>query len=166
MDLTVEELQKWRLLKDYNDNLKRTEIKNTLVNIDSSMRNIKPKNIVSNEIVLSKNPITFTANSEIIKIAYDQDNLVQGDRVIIKNVSGYKKVVTESAWLINNLQYMKLSRAPKAGSKEESSCGSSLLAKLRKIPSDLSKDFAIFFDLNNSVKGTIQEDFNDLQKEI
>jgi hypothetical protein len=83
-----------------------TTLKSTLLNIDSSYRNIYPKHIYkSNNTVLPCNPLYFTYNSNIIKINYPNHNLFQGDNIIIQNVMGIYKILSNPIYLINNFKY-------------------------------------------------------------
>ena len=80
--------------------------KSTLLNIDSTFRNIYPKHIyTSNNNILPNNPLTFTANSNIIKINYPNHNLNQGDNIIIQNIEGISKILSNCIYLINNFKY-------------------------------------------------------------
>ena len=78
----------------------------TLLNIDSSYRNIYPKHIYkSNNNILPNNPLYFTLNSNIVKINYPNHNLLQGDNLIIQNVYGIEKILSNCIYLINNFKY-------------------------------------------------------------
>jgi len=78
----------------------------TLLNIDSTYRSMYPKHIYkSNNKVLPNNPLYFTLNSNIIKINYPLHNLLQGDNIIIQNVSGIYKILSNPIYLINNFKY-------------------------------------------------------------
>ena len=81
-------------------------INSTLINIDSSFRNICPKHIFeSNNKVLNLNPIKFTKKSNIIRIFYENHNLSIGDNISIQNVEGIFKILNNSIYLVNNINY-------------------------------------------------------------
>ena len=83
--------------------------KSTLLNIDSSFRNIKPKHIYnSNNFYLSPDPIEFIQNSNIITINYPNHDFVIGDNIIIQNVTGIIKILHNALYLVNNLKYVIL----------------------------------------------------------
>ena len=73
----------------------------TLLNIDSSNRNINPKNIcTTNNITLPLNPININFN--LLTINYPNHNLVVNDNIVIENVVGYSKVISNEFYLIHN----------------------------------------------------------------
>uniref|UniRef100_A0A6C0EEF4 Uncharacterized protein n=1 Tax=viral metagenome TaxID=1070528 RepID=A0A6C0EEF4_9ZZZZ len=81
-------------------------INSTLLNIDSSFRNINPKHIyISNNKILNNNPLVFTKGSNIITVNYNNHNLSINDNIIIQNVVGLNKILYKSLYLINNLKY-------------------------------------------------------------
>ena len=78
----------------------------TLLNIDSSYRNIYPKHIYkSNNNILPNNPLHFTFNSNVLLINYPNHNLSQGDNIIIQNVLGIEKILSNPIYLVNNFKY-------------------------------------------------------------
>jgi len=84
--------------------LKNKVIKSTLLNIDSSYRNLYAKNICSsNGKILPLNPITLSYN--IITINYPNHNLLIGDNIVIQNVEGESKILINSFYLVNNFKY-------------------------------------------------------------
>ena len=84
-------------------------IKSTLLNVDSAYREINPKHIFNtNGLVLPNNPITTTKNSNIIKINYPGHELVAGDRIIIQNVQGKTKKLSNSFFLFNDWSYLAI----------------------------------------------------------
>jgi hypothetical protein len=84
-------------------------LNSTLLNIDSSFRNVNPKNIcISNNKTLPNNPLLFTKNSNLITINYPLHNLVAGDNIVIQNVEGIVKTLSNSFYLFNNYQYMAI----------------------------------------------------------
>ena len=94
-----------------NNNIKqfynKIEYKTKLLNIDSSFRNKIPKNIYkSNNIILSDNPLTTVSNSNIVKINYPNHNYSINDRIIIQNVLGNIKTLTNSLHFFINFPYM------------------------------------------------------------
>ena len=77
--------------------LKNKFIKTTMLNVDSSYRNIIPKNIVKSDCkLLPNNPIKFTKGNSVVSINYPNHSLKIGDYITIQNVSG------KSFSLINN----------------------------------------------------------------
>jgi hypothetical protein len=84
-------------------------LNSTLLNIDSSFRNVNPKNIcISNNKTLPTNPLIFTKNSNLITINYPSHNLIAGDNIVIQNVEGVVKTLSNSFYLFNNFQYMAI----------------------------------------------------------
>ena len=87
--------------------IKNNIVKSSLVNIDSSFRNVLPKNIyTSNNIVLPNNPLTFVKDSNTISINYPKHNLISGDKIIIQGAIGLTKTLSNSFYLINNFKYL------------------------------------------------------------
>ena len=86
---------------------KKKFIKTTLLNIDSSYRNITPKNIVKSDgKILPDNPLTFTRGSPTVAINYPNHSLNVGDYITIQNVTGITKTLVNSFILINNFKYL------------------------------------------------------------
>ena len=80
-------------------------VKSTLLNIDSSYRELYAKNICSSDgKVLPLNPITISYNNIIIN--YPNHNLLIGDNIVIQNVEGESKTLIDSYYLINNFNYL------------------------------------------------------------
>jgi hypothetical protein len=81
-------------------------IKTSLVNIDSSFRPIYPKNICSsNGQTLPSNPLTFTTNSNVVKLNCPNHKLESGDNITVQNVEGIVKTVINSVYLFQNFKY-------------------------------------------------------------
>ena len=81
--------------------------KSTLLNIDSSYKNLYPKNIYKSDgKSLPLNPLNFKENSNIITVNYPNHGLNNGDRIIIQNVNGIDKIVSNSFYLLNKFKYM------------------------------------------------------------
>jgi hypothetical protein len=81
--------------------------KSTLLNIDSSYRNLYPKNIYKSDgKSLPLNPLSFKENSNIITVNYPNHGLNNGDRIIVQNVNGIDKIVSNSFYLFNKFKYM------------------------------------------------------------
>jgi len=79
----------------------------SIVNIDSSFRNKNPKHIFkANNKFLPNNPLNFTKGSSIITINYPNHGLSQGKNIIIQNVEGSYKILSDSFYLINNFRYL------------------------------------------------------------
>ena len=88
---------------------KRTNIKTTLLNIDSAYRTTLPKNICqSNCIYLPNNPLTFTKGSNIINIYYPDHKLITGDNITIQNVEGTTKIINSSLYLLTDFKYLMI----------------------------------------------------------
>jgi len=87
--------------------LKNKFIKTTLLNIDSSYRNIIPKNIVKSDCkILPNNPLKLTKGSSNVLINYPNHSLKVGDYFTIQNVYGKSFSLIDSFILINNVKYM------------------------------------------------------------
>ena len=79
----------------------------TILNIDSSLRNIYPKHICTNKYnVLPPNPFYMMQN--IINITYPNHNFNINDNIIIENVEGYSKIISNEFYLINNFKYLMI----------------------------------------------------------
>jgi len=84
---------------------KNKVIKSTILNIDSSYRNLYAKNICSsNGKVLPLNPLTLSYNT--VTINYPNHNLSSGDNIVIQNVEGESKTLINSFYLVNNFNYL------------------------------------------------------------
>lgn len=83
-------------------------VKSLLLNIDSADRNIYPKNITTNNKLLLSDPISLTQNSYNLNINYVNHNLVVGDMIVIQNVTGISKTLTNYFFLINNFNYFMI----------------------------------------------------------
>lgn len=82
-------------------------IRPTMLNIDSRFRNIYPKNIcVSDSKLLPNNPISFTKNSSVVRINYPNHGLTVGDNIVIQNVEGFTKILSNPFYLINSIKYV------------------------------------------------------------
>ena len=92
---------------DYDNFYKKESYKVSLINIDSSFRNLNPKNIYTSAInYLPNNPITVIENSSIITINYPNHNFVVNDQIIIQNVTSYNYIVSGNLYLFNNFNYL------------------------------------------------------------
>jgi len=82
--------------------------KTSLLNIDSSLRNINPKNIcnITNINKLPNNCLQFNKDSNIININYPNHNLNINDNIVIQNVEGFTKILMNTFYLINNFNYL------------------------------------------------------------
>jgi len=81
--------------------------KSTLLNVDSSFRDINPKNIYqTNSMILPNNPLIFTKDSNQIKIYYPNHNFSIGDNIIIQNVVGETKILSNSFYLFAQFNYL------------------------------------------------------------
>ena len=84
-------------------------INSTLLNIDSSLRNINPKHIyISNNRVLDANPLQFYKGSNLVTINYENHDLSINDNIIIQNVEGINKILYKSIFLINDCNYFAI----------------------------------------------------------
>jgi hypothetical protein len=91
-------------IKSFNN---QTILKTKLLNIDSAYRNKIPKNIYSStNIKLVNNPIQTTKNSDIICINYPTHKFKLSDRIIIQNVQGKNKTLSNSLYFFNNFEYL------------------------------------------------------------
>jgi hypothetical protein len=80
-------------------------VKSSLINIDSAHRNIYPKNITTNNKLLSTDPINLVENNKTLTINYINHNLAVDDMIVIQNVTGISKTLTNYFFLINNFNY-------------------------------------------------------------
>ena len=80
----------------------------SLLNIDSSLRNINPKNICNTTNInkLPTNCLQFNKDSNIITINYPNHNLNINDNIVIQNVEGFTKILMNAFYLINNFNYL------------------------------------------------------------
>jgi hypothetical protein len=87
--------------------LKNKFIKTTLLNVDSSYRNIIPKNIVKSDCKLLPNdPMKFTKGDSKVSINYPNHTLKVGDYITIQNVQGKSFSLIDSFILINNVKFL------------------------------------------------------------
>lgn len=96
------------LLKQKQDNFfNNIEYKTQLLNIDSQFRDKIPKNIyTTNNTILPNNPILVTLNSTLVKINYPNHNFSIGDSIIIQNVIGNNKILTNSLYFFDSFPYI------------------------------------------------------------
>ena len=88
--------------KNIDNQLKKSKLKVSLLNVDSKDRNLVPKNITSkNNFVLSNNPIQTKINSSIIKIYYPEHEFKTGDLITVNNTISSSKSVSNSLFLFN-----------------------------------------------------------------
>lgn len=101
------ELHKDIEIDNYNNFYNKKDYNTFLINIDSSFRNISPKNIYSSNVnFLPSDPLTTTINSPIIKINYPNHGFNVNDRLIIQNVIGLNYIVQEDMFLFETLPYL------------------------------------------------------------
>ena len=82
-------------------------IKSTILNVDSSRRITSPKYIYKSDgKVLPNDPLYFTKDSNNIKIYYPNHQLSVGDNIIIQNVQGSTKILSNAFYLFNNFNYL------------------------------------------------------------
>jgi len=90
-----------------NNFYNQKDYKVKLINIDSAFRNKIPKNIYkSSNSNLSLNPITTTSGSNILQIYYPNHTFNIGDNIIIQNVEGPYKTLSNSLFFFINYQYL------------------------------------------------------------
>lgn len=93
--------------KEVEKELKNIKVKTSLLNVDSSYRNITPKNVCeTNNVYLPENPIRTKKGSSEIIINYPDHSFKVGDFITINNVSSYDKILSNSLYLINNIKYL------------------------------------------------------------
>ena len=81
----------------------------TLLNIDSSTRNMNPKNIyLSNNKTLPIDPLQFTMDSNIVQVNYMNHGFSIGDMIIVQNVTGISRTLMGSFYLLNNFGYITI----------------------------------------------------------
>ena len=79
------------------------------LNIDSSNRNIIPKNILSNDhLDITNNPITLKKNSDIIELNCKNHNLSSSDKIILCNIYGELLIDDTNITFYNNSQFVKI----------------------------------------------------------
>jgi hypothetical protein len=82
-------------------------LKSTLLNIDSSFRNLYPKNICrTDNQILPANPLILTKQSNIATFNYPNHGLQVGDNIVIQNIEGITKTLINTLYLINNFKYL------------------------------------------------------------
>ena len=87
-------------------NKENNVFKSTLLNIDSSYRNITPKNICTSDgKTLPSDPFALTQNSNTVTITYPNHNFAPGDIIVIQNVVGINKTLANYFFLVNNFAY-------------------------------------------------------------
>jgi len=98
----------YELLKQKQNNFfNNIEYKTQLLNIDSQFRDKIPKNIyITNNTILPNNPIYTTINSNIVKINYPNHNFSIGDSIIVQNVIGTSKILTNSLYFFDSFPYI------------------------------------------------------------
>lgn len=78
----------------------------SIVNIDSSTRNIYPKHVYNNKpLLLNKNPLQFTKDSNLITIECNNHNLKKNDTISLQNCSGLNFTVKNLISLVNDFDY-------------------------------------------------------------
>ena len=79
----------------------------SIVNIDSKYRELYPKHIYNTSLLnLKDNPLTFTANSNIVKINCKNHGLLSRDNITINGISGASKVLNNAFYLMNEINYL------------------------------------------------------------
>ena len=93
-------------MNNMNNNVNKI-VKSTLFNVDSTYRNIYPKHIYKSDgKILTNNPLTFTKDSDIIKITYNNHGFKNGDLIIMQNVNGISRTIVNSFYLLNKFKYL------------------------------------------------------------
>ena len=83
--------------------------KSTLLNIDSMFRDLYPKNITTSDgKTLPQDPFTLYQGSNLVTINYPSHNLSTGNNIVIQNVHGYSKTLSNYFFLINNFNYVMI----------------------------------------------------------
>jgi hypothetical protein len=91
-------------IKEFYNNV---QYKTRLLNIDSKYRNKIPKNIYKSlNMILPNNPIFSTNNSNLIKINYPNHTFSIGDRIIVQNVEGNSKILSNCLYFFVHFQYL------------------------------------------------------------
>ena len=95
--------------QNINNNIVKNYTKTSLINIDSSYRNIEQKNITitSNEY-LKTDPIFTTKDSNQLKINIKNHNFEINDLITIHNVVGLNKSLSKSFYLIQDLEFVAI----------------------------------------------------------
>jgi len=103
----------YELLKqNQNKFFNKVELKVQLLNIDSRFRNKIPKNIYTTDnMILPENPVYTTKDSNIIRINYPNHSFSVGDSIIVQNVTGRTKILTNSLYFFDNFPYMIINYA-------------------------------------------------------
>lgn len=95
------------LKQNQNNFFNNIKYKTQLLNIDSRFRNIIPKNIyITDNIILPNNPIYVTKDSNIVRINYPNHSFSIGDSIIVQNVDGRSKILTNSLYLFDNFPFI------------------------------------------------------------
>ena len=91
------------LVEDYDNN---SELRMSLINVDSRFRNKIPQNIIesrSNDVFNKE--ITITENSNEVKIYYKNNYFNVGDRIILKNIKNTTINLKNSIFLLSGFNY-------------------------------------------------------------
>jgi hypothetical protein len=95
------------LKKNQNNLFNNIEYKTQLLNIDSRFRNKIPKNIyTTTNDILPNNPIKVIKDSNIVQINYPNHPFSIGDSIIIQNVVGKSKILTNCVYFFDDFPYM------------------------------------------------------------
>jgi len=106
-DKKFRKVEKEKKLVEYDNFVKKEELKVSLINIDSRFRDVNPKNVYStNVIYLPKDPLTLTDDSNTINVYYPNHGFIVGDSIIIQNVESKSYVVNNSLYLFQNNSYL------------------------------------------------------------
>ena len=102
----IQESEYKKQFEDIIEYQNNTELKVSLVNIDSKFRNKIPYNIVDLRIqVLDRNPIYTTRDSTEVKLKIRNHDLQIGDYIIVENIQCKSVILRDSLFFINNFDY-------------------------------------------------------------
>ena len=77
-----------------------------LLNIDSTYRETKPKNILQG-LNISPSLLEINKSSNILRIKFNNNNLIKsGDKIVIKNVKPRSEVISQALYFIQNYDYV------------------------------------------------------------
>jgi hypothetical protein len=102
----IKETSNKNITNEINNYQNNTELKVSLVNIDSKFRNKIPYNIVDLKIeVLERNPIYTISDSTEVKLRIQNHGLYVGDYITIENIQCKNVILRDCLYFINNFDY-------------------------------------------------------------
>lgn len=105
----LDEIEREKVYEEIENYSNNYELKVSLVNIDSQFRNVTPRNVlVSQSLVLTKNPIYTTEDSLEIKVYSQNHHFKIGDNIILQNVINNSLILNNPIYMVSNFEYILL----------------------------------------------------------